>query len=103
MVSGFYEDVLAFGQSALPPGGLLEPQIMVLKLEPDGSPVWGRGWSVKGDQTSSDAFRAWRVVDVDAEDRIFVAGFVEGAIDFGDDVAHDEPGGADAFVLTLAP
>ena len=103
VVSGFYEDVLAFGQSALPPGGLLEPQIMVLKLEPDGSPVWGRGWSVKGDQTSSDAFRAWRVVDVDAEDRIFVAGFVEGAIDFGDDVAHDEPGGADAFVLTLAP
>lgn len=103
VVSGYYEDLLSFGQSALPPGGLQEPQIMVLKLEPDGTPVWGRGWSVAGNQTSSDAFRAWRVVAVDAEDRIHVAGFVEGPIDFGDGVEHEEPGGTDAFTMTLAP
>ena len=103
VVSGYYEDLMTFGNSALPPGGLREPQIMVLKLEPDGTPVWARGISVAGNQTSGDTFRAWRVLDVDADDRIHVAGFVEGSIDFGDDITHDEPGGADAFVMTLAP
>jgi hypothetical protein len=100
---GYYDHALDFGASKLPPGGVREPQILVFKLEPNGLPVWARGISVQGNQDVADAFRAFRVLALGHDDRIHVGGYVEGAVDFGDDQEHEDTGGSDAFLWTLEP
>jgi hypothetical protein len=102
IITGFYEGTFSLGGSFLPEGGLGEPNVVVLKLEPNGDPVWARGVLVDGEQAASSVWRASRWVTTLGDDSIAVAGFAEGLVDFG---VGGTPGfgGADVFVVKLEP
>lgn len=102
VLSGFYEGEATVGGTPLPPGGVHEPNVLIVKLDAAGSPVWSRGIRVAGDQSASSVTRGWRRVAVDPDDQVLLAGFVEGPIDFGED--DDDPlGGTDILVAKLLP
>lgn len=102
VVTGYYEGDVAFGEATLPPSGILEPNILVAKLEPSGAPVWARGIAVDGNQDVGGVGRGWRSLALLPGDFVALGGFAQRAIDFGDGPLEDR-GGADLIVAKLAP
>jgi hypothetical protein len=102
VLAGYYEGFATIGESPLPESGISEPAIFVAKLEPDGTDVWARGVVVHGDQSTNGVARAWRGVALGPEDKLWFAGFAEGALDLGQGPL--EPfGGTDLVLALLAP
>jgi len=102
LLSGYYEVSYSFGNKLLPEGGIDEPNMVLLKVEPNGDPVWARGFVVSGNQDASDAWRAVRFVEVAPNDQLYFAGYVEGPMDFGTGPT-DEFGNTDIFITKLEP
>jgi hypothetical protein len=102
VLSGYYEGEASVDGTALPPGGIDEASILLVKLDAVGGTVWSRGIRVVGNQSPPAVPNGWRRVAVDSEDRILLAGFAEGPLDLGDG-ASEPLGGADILVAKLQP
>ncbi len=102
VLAGFYEGAIDFDGTALPPGGVLIPELFVTKLEPDGSVVWARSAKVAGDQWLWGIERGWRRVAVGPKDAIALGGYVYGPFDLGNGKTSDH-GAADMLLAMLAP
>jgi hypothetical protein len=102
VLTGFYQESITFGGNLLPPGAVLEPNLFVVKLEPDGNVVWSRGVAVSGDQWAFGYARGWRRVAIGPGDSIALAGYVVGPLDLGSGKTVDK-GGADMLLARLAP
>jgi hypothetical protein len=67
--------------------------LFVIKLDSGGSPKWSHAYGKDGDQVATS-------VTTDAAGNVFVAGFMNGAMDFGT-TTFNQKGAYDAFVLRL--
>jgi hypothetical protein len=104
VVSGYYEGSPSFGGDPLPATGLREPNILLLKLEPDGRHLWSRGFDVVGNQDTGYVFRGWRRVAIGAADQVLLTGFVRGALSFDpSQIAAEAAGGTDIFLAAFQP
>lgn len=69
--------------------------VFVVKLDQSGSHVWSKRWGATEDQSA-------RLVGVDQEGNVFLAGHFRGGLDFGDG-AISYVGGVDVFLAKLDP
>ena len=102
VVSGYYEGSMQLGETVLPEAGALNPNILAVKLEPDGELVWARGIPVDGSQSAGGVQKAQRDVAIDANDDIIVAGYVVRDVDLGNGLLATA-GSSDIFVMKLTP
>ncbi len=88
VVVGLFAGMIDFGGN--PMGSTGSTDIFVAKLHANGEHVWSKRF---GDASTQEA----RAVVVDQAGNIYVGGYVEGSVDFGDGI-KTSAGGADAFV-----
>jgi hypothetical protein len=76
VVTGYFlgPDSIAFGNSTI--AGTAPWNLFIAKLTTDGTPVWGKGFGTSGDNRGQG-------IAVDAAGSIFVAGYVDGSVDYG--------------------
>ena len=103
VVGGFYEGAAALDSSVLPESGLREQYILIVKYEPDGTSVWGRGIRVSGDQSIFSLERGWRTLALTSNDHIVLAGFVELGVEMTPGDMLTPQGGSDLLVGELLP
>ncbi|MCA9622244.1 MAG: hypothetical protein KC731_24640 [Myxococcales bacterium] len=98
VIGGYHGDVQVGGEVLTSPGGWDDDNMFLIKLDPNGQPLWSRRFGDEG------PMQVGRAVACDGNDDIIIAGGVSGTADFG--------GGAltastfldyDAFVAKLDP
>ena len=82
VVAGLFSGGLTLGSLSLTGGGALSP--FVVKLSPDGEPLWGRSFELSG-------WSGIRGLAVDAAGDIALAGSFSGTLRIGDGVHTHEP------------
>ena len=93
VLAGYFSGTVNFGGGpALTSAGATD--VFVVKLDPDGTPVWARRF---GDEQGQGATG----VATDASGGVVVTGYFNGAVDFGDGPPLESAGQGDVFVTKL--
>jgi hypothetical protein len=94
LVAGAYSGALDFGVGGLPVTQSGQQNLFLLKLSPDGQPVWSRGFSVSRGGGGGPAMMSPTAVATDARGGVAVTGFFQGLVDLGGGELSSGPGAA---------
>ena len=100
LVAGTFDGTLAFGglEPLTSKGGT---DIFLVKLDPEGVPLWSRRFGGAGVDEGGTLGRG-PMVAVDAEGNVVVTGAVLGTADLGDKPVPGSPGDVDPFVVKMS-
>lgn len=91
ITGSFFGTLPMDGETLTSTGG---QDVFLVKLGEDGAYVWGQSY---GDANTQQP----KALALDAQDNILLAGYFNGAIDFGDGGSHTSGGAQDAFLAKL--
>ena len=91
-ITGHFQGAITANGVSLTSSGA-DTDLFVIKLDSNGIPQWSHAYGKDGDQVATS-------VATDAAGNVFIAGFMNGAMDFGT-TTFNQKGAYDAFVLRL--
>lgn len=92
LVAGYFDGTMVFGNDTLQ--AVVGPDIFIAKLDPSGKPLWAKSFGGAGEQKATS-------VAVDSAGNVLVAGYFDGAVDFGNNPLSSAAGSF--FVAKLDP